>query len=166
MAEVERGVLVGPFAHVDDIPYDDIAVVPRHGILEQHGQAVEPTCRDIDDMLVGEQNATVGTTSSHRPTDPDSLVAQVKAVRRRYSQQELNGWPCDLKSAYKQVPNDPQLIRLSTIVQWSPESKAAVFFLAFCQLFGGKSPPLNFARYPAWLCEIAAIWNTSQPLRR
>ena len=33
----------------------------------------------------------------------------------------------------------------------------AVFFLAYCQLFGGKSPPLNFARYPAWLCEVAAV---------
>lgn len=157
IAEVNRGVLVGPFARVEDLPYDEIAVVPRHGIWEQHGQAAEPTCRDIDDMLVGEQNSTVGTTSSHRPTDPDSRVAQVRAVRRRYSQQKLNGWPCDLKSAYKQVPNDPQLIRLSTIVQWSPEANAAGFFLAFCQLFGGKSPPLNFARYPAWLCEIAAV---------
>jgi len=78
-------------------------------------------------------------------------------VRRRYSQHKLHGWPCDLKSAYKQVPNDPWLIRQSTIVQWSPVEKQAVFFLAYCQLFGGKSPPLNFARYPAWLCEISAV---------
>ena len=119
--------------------------------------ATEQTCRDIDDMLVGEQNTTVGTTSSHRPTDPDSLVAQVRAVRRRYSSHELHGWPCDLKSAYKQVPNDPNLVRLSVIVQWSPVAGRAVFFLAYCQLFGGKSPPLNFARYPAWLCEVAAV---------
>jgi len=31
-----------------------------------------------------------------------------------------------------------------------------VFFMALCQMFGGKSPPLNFARYPAWLCECAS----------
>ena len=157
LTEVERGVLAGPYASTDDLPFSDFAVVPRHGIWEQHGSATQPTCRDIDDMLVGEQNATVGTTSSHRPTDPDSLVAQVRAVRRRHNSHQLHGWPCDLKSAYKQVPNDPRLVRLSTIVQWSPEAQRAVFFLAFCQLFGGKSPPLNFARYPAWLCEVAAV---------
>lgn len=31
-----------------------------------------------------------------------------------------------------------------------------VFFVPLCQLFGGKSPPLNFARFPAWLCAMAA----------
>ena len=31
-----------------------------------------------------------------------------------------------------------------------------MFFLALCQLFGGKSPPLNFARYVTWIVETAA----------
>ena len=32
----------------------------------------------------------------------------------------------------------------------------AVFFLSFCQVFGSKSAPLNFSRFPAWMCEIMA----------
>ena len=138
--EVERGVLVGPYMAVEDIPLPDVALVPRHGIWEQHGEAVSPTVRCIDDMLVGEQNETVGTISSHRPTDPDALVAQVRAVRERYHALPLSGWPCDLKSAYKQVPNDPAKLKWCVIVIWSPKHGRAVFYVAMCQLFGGKSP--------------------------
>ena len=115
-----------------------------------------PSCRCIDDMLQGGQNETVGTVSSHRPTDPDGLVSQVREVRRRYPKARLSGWPCDLEKAYKQVPNDATLLWLTIIVMWSPASQRPEFFLPLCQLFGGKSPPLNFARYAAWLCEIAA----------
>jgi len=156
MAEVERGVLKGPFESLEEILLDDIALVPRHGIWEQHGGATEASCRCIDDMLVGEQNGTVGTVSSHRPTDPDGLVAQVGAVRRRYPKLKLLGWPCDLEKAYKQVPQDPRQIKWTIIVIWSPLAMKPVFLMAPCQLFGGKSPPLNFARYPAWLCECAS----------
>ena len=63
----------------------------------------------------------------------------------------------DLKSAYNQVPGDPAQARLTTIAVWSPVRMMLELFIALCQLFGGKSPPLNFARYPAWLCEIAAV---------
>ena len=83
MAEVEKGVLRGPYESFEDIPYDDVALVPRHGIWEQHGGAEGPSVRWTDDMLCGGQNDTVGTMSSHRPTDPDGLVAQTRAVRRR-----------------------------------------------------------------------------------
>ena len=100
-AEVERGVLVGPFHSTAEIPFTDFALLPRHGIWEQHGDADTPSCRGIDDMLQGGHNPTVGTASAHRPTDPDGLVAQVRAVRRRYSSSRLMGWPCDLEKAYK-----------------------------------------------------------------
>ena len=92
---------MGPYFEIESIPLSEIALVPRHGIWEEHGEAVSPTVRNIDDMLVGEQNSTVGTTCSHRPTDPDALVAQVRAVRERYHKEPLSGWPCDLEKAYK-----------------------------------------------------------------
>ena len=113
--------------------------------------------RCIDDVLVGEQNSTVGTISTHRPTDPGGLVAQVRAVRERYPREKLRGSPCDLEKAYKQVPNFPALMHLTVISTWSPELSRAVLFIAMCQLFGGRSPPLNFARYLAWLVEVAAV---------
>ena len=68
----------------------------------------------------------------------------------------LNGWPCDLKSAYKQVPSDPTLLWLTIIVIWNPVAMQPEFFVPLCQLFGGKSPPLNFARFAAWLVEVSA----------
>ena len=157
IAEVERGVLVGPFQSLNDVPLVDPAVIPRHGIWEKHGGATMATVRNIDDMLKGGHNATVGTVSSHRPTDPDALVAQVRAVRRRYPQSKLQGWPCDLKSAYKQVPGDPTLLNLAVIAVLAPASGSAEFFMALCQLFGGKSPPVNFARFAAWLCDVNAV---------
>ena len=58
MAEVDRGVLKGPFRARDELPFEEIAVLPRHGIWEQHGDAVDPSCRCIDDMLQGDHNAT------------------------------------------------------------------------------------------------------------
>lgn len=156
MAEAQRGVLRGPYESLMEVPYEKVAVVPRHGIWEQHGGAEEPSVRCIDDMLCGGQNDTVGTVSSHRPTDPDGLVAQTRAVRRRYPNERLEGWPCDLEKAYKQVPGDPAMIMWVIIVIWSIAHGKPQYFVPLCQLFGGKSPPLNFARYAAWLCECAA----------
>ena len=156
IVEMEKGVLRGPYFSLSELPWKDVALVPRHGIWEAHGGATERSCRCIDDMLVGEQNGTVGTVSSHRPTDPDGLAAQVRAVRRRFPNCRLRGWPCDLEKAYKQVPAAPHQLQWTIIVMWSTAHCSPAFFEAWCQLFGGKSPPLNFARYAAWLCEAAS----------
>ena len=32
-----------------------------------------------------------------------------------------------------------------------------VLWIALSQLFGGSSSPLNFSRYPAWMCEALAV---------
>ena len=42
------------------------------------------------------------------------------------------------------------------VAVFSPEAAKAIIFIPLCQLFGGKSPPLNFARYAGWLCEVSA----------
>jgi hypothetical protein len=63
----------------------------------------------------------------------------------------------DLKSAYKQVPSCFKQIGLTVVAVWSPKHQRVMFFIAYCQLFGGKSPPLNFARFPAWMCEVNAV---------
>jgi len=157
VVERDLGVLDGPFTDIESAPLDDIGLVPRQGIWEAHGDAVVPTVRCIDNMLAGEQNATAGTLSAHQPTDPDALVAQVGAVREKYPGMRLLGWPSDYKKAYKQVPNEPCQRRHCVIAQWSPAEARTVFWVPSCQLFGGKSPPLNFARYPAWMCWLAAV---------
>jgi hypothetical protein len=53
LAEVEKGVLKGPFESMQQLPFTEMALVPRHGIWEQHGEAVEQSCRCIDNMLKG-----------------------------------------------------------------------------------------------------------------
>ena len=100
-------------------------------------------------MLKGCQNETVGMVSSHRTTDPDGLVSQARAVRRRYPKARLCGWPCDLEKAYKQVPGDPILLWLTIIVMWAPALQRPEFFVPLCQLFGGNPP--------AKLCKIRRL---------
>jgi hypothetical protein len=51
--ENTRGVLGGPFRSLDELPFDNPCLVPRHGIWEQHGGAEESTVRVIDDLLLG-----------------------------------------------------------------------------------------------------------------
>ena len=155
--EASRGCLDGPFLNLHDVPVVDPCLIPRHGIWEMHGTASEPTVRCIDDMLAGGQNSTAGTSSSHRPTDPDGLLAQVRAVRQHYPEHQLAGWPSDFAKAYKQVPVTPPQRRMCVIAQWSPTHEQVVYWLPSCQLFGGKSPPLNFSRYPAWMCWAMAV---------
>ena len=138
--EVQRRILQGPYDSLDAVPFDNVALVPRHGIWEQHGGAEEPSVRCIDDMLCGGQNDTVGTVSAHQPTDPDGLVAQTRAVPRRYPRESLEGGPCDLEKAYKQVASDPEMIRLVIIILWSVHHGRPHYFGPLCQLFGGKSP--------------------------
>ena len=46
LAEVDRGVLQGPFESLDAVPFRNVALVPRHGIWEQHGGATEQSCRN------------------------------------------------------------------------------------------------------------------------
>ena len=60
-----------------------------------------------------------------------------------------------MEKAYKQIPGDARRLALMIIVLWNPVLLEPAYFIPLCQLFGGKSPPLNFARYAAWLCEVA-----------
>ena len=40
LEERDLGVLRGPYSSMEELPLEDIALVPRHGIWEQHGGAV------------------------------------------------------------------------------------------------------------------------------
>ena len=42
MDEVAWGVVEGPFFSVEDLPFGQVCIVPRHGIWEQHGVAEAP----------------------------------------------------------------------------------------------------------------------------
>ena len=42
------------------------------------------------------------------------------------------------------------------IAQFDPTRECAAFFVPLCLVFGSKTAPLDFARYPAVLCEMVA----------
>ena len=73
----------------------DVSLVPRRAVWEQHGDAVEAFARCIDDMLSGEQNATVGTMCLHRPTDVDGFVVQSRCVVSRFPQEKMQAFTSD-----------------------------------------------------------------------
>lgn len=156
MDEVYAGVLKGPFYKFEDVPFRSISLAPRSGIWECHGDAVDPTIRNIDDFLFGEQNMTAGSTHSHRPTDVDSLVAQTRAVARALPNSRLSGWLSDFAKAYKQVPGDPTQLPDVVLAQFDPVLGCVAFFVPLCLVFGSKTAPLNFARFPAMFCELVA----------
>jgi hypothetical protein len=72
--EFEVKTLLGPFSLCDIL--SNVRLLPRRPIWEMHGGKVEPSVRNIDDGLFGEQNDTVGLTSVHRPCTVDKLVSR------------------------------------------------------------------------------------------
>ena len=105
--EVKQGTMQGPFYDINSVPIDCPCIAPRVGIWETHGSAEEPSIRNIDNLLLGEQNFTVGTRAAHRPTDADALVGQARAVADTFPDDPLAGWCSDFAKAFKQVPSDP-----------------------------------------------------------
>ena len=85
--------------------------------------------------------------------DVESVGSFQKRITLTVPPERVSG---ELEKAYKQAPNFPAMMRWTVICIWSTLTQTPVFYIAQCQLFGGKSPPLNFARYPAWLTEVAA----------
>ncbi len=156
--EMGRGVLVGPFEVGEVLAIGLACYLPRRGIWELHGGATERSCRVIDDLLFGEQNRTVERFSSHRPTDVDGLGAQVREVAIRFPQRAISRWPSGFAKAYKQVLGDPAQFRFVVVAQWCPDRCRPILWVARSQVFGGSSSPLNFARYPAWMCEALAVY--------
>jgi len=156
MAEVQAKVLLGPFSCISDLPVSNPSIAPRCGIWECHGNAVAPDVRNIDNLLIGGQNSTAGSTHSHRPTDVDTLAAQGRSVARACPGHELSGWASDFAKAYKQVPGDPTQIGDIVLAQYDPVQMQTAFFVPLSQVFGSKTSPVNFPRYPAWFCTVVA----------
>ena len=156
MDETSAGVLLGPFSCLSQLASPDPGLAPRCGIWEQHGEAEDPGVRNIDDLLHGEQNETAGCLMSHRPTDADALVAQVRAVAKKFPGSRLAGWSSDFSKAYKQVPGDPAQIFDLVLAQFDPFKLCLALFIPLSLVFGSKTAPLSFSRYPAALCEVVA----------
>ena len=156
--ESERGVLEGPYLDLESIcSGSPCCIAPRYGVWEKHGEAAESTIRVIDDLLAGGQNGTVSYASSHRPADGDALCAQQRAVQERFPESATGGFTSDFAKAYKQVPHQPAFGLMVIIAVWNPVLGRVEFWKPYSQLFGGRSPPQNFSRYPAWMCFALAV---------
>ena len=155
--EFVNGSLGGPYPDVSFVKSQLFRLLPRKAIREQHGGATEPSVRNIDDMLVGGENASVTYMQSHRPVTLSSLSAQIRATEEAHLGKRLLGFPSDYKGAYRQVAACPHQIHLCILCIFNPEIRANIFATARGQLFGGSSAPLNFSRYPDDAAEMCAI---------
>jgi len=118
---------------------------------------VEPSVRNIDDGLFGEQNDTVGLTSVHRPCTVDKLVSRGRQVSGWFPDDQLSGFTTDFGGAYRQVPSDPNQSHLFGVTMWDPAQLRLVVGLAVAHIFGSRSAPLNFSRYPDWCKHVCMV---------
>ena len=143
--------MLGPLSP-GDLP-DGTRLLPRRPIWECHGGRVEPSCRNIDDCLVGEQNEAVGLTAVHRPCTVDSITACGRRVSERFPKHRMSGFTSDFGGAYRQVPSSPAQAKLFGVTMWDADAGRVAVGLAVAHLFGSRASPLNFSRYPDW-CSV------------
>ena len=155
--EFQTGALLGPWYDLNDIPLSNIRLVPRHPLWEAHGGNKDKTCRNIDDMLRGGQNATTGTQHTHVPAYLDMLAQQVRTSTHRWPDTRLAGFPSDFAKAFRQQTAAPETAHLHCVVTWDADRKCQVYGVAVAQLFGGKAAPINFARIPKWCLDCLAV---------
>jgi len=133
LKEFEVKTLLGPFS-LSEIP-DNVRLLPRRPIWETHGGKIEPSVRNIDDGLFGEQNDTVGLTSVHRPCSVDKLVSRGRQVSLRYPALQLSGFTSDFGGAYRQVPSDPHQSHLFGVTMWDPVQNSVGSWPGSCSDF-------------------------------
>ena len=152
--EFEASSLLGPF-DLAELP-DGVRLLPRRPIWERHGGEEEDSCRNVDDALAGEQNEPVGLSSVHRPCTVDGLVAAGRRTAEEFPMDELGGFTSDFGGAYRQVPASPSQAEHFGVVLWDAARQCLVVGLAVAQLFGSRSAPLNFSRYPDWCAFVCS----------
>ena len=90
------------------------------------------------------------------------MCSQQRALQERFPWSPTAGWTSDFAKAFKQVAHLPFFIMLVVIAQWCPDEGMVHFWIPLSQLFGGRSSPQNFSRYPAWFCfELAMAFALS-----
>merc|ERR1712159_129474 len=109
LSEFEDGSLVGPYYSLDEVfqKWGQFRLLPRFPIWEQHGGATEPTCRNIDNGLLGGQNAFIGMQFTNRPADVDLFSGLIRAIMEAFPTSQLLGFTPDFKSAYRQCTANP-----------------------------------------------------------
>ena len=157
-AEFDCGSLVGPFLSLDEVRSlmgTRVRLLPRFPIWEQHGGSKEPTCRNIDNGLLGGQNHMIGMQVTNRPADLDLFIGLLRSLMEKFPDCPLLGCTSDFKSVYRQCTANPQHAPYWVFTTWDPVLSKQVYAVAAAQLFGGSSAPLNFCRIPGW-CTFAA----------
>jgi len=163
--EFEEGSLIGPFLSMEEVikylRVDQVRLLPRFPIWEQHGGAEDATCRNIDNGKAGQQNKFIGMTYTNKPADVDVFIGLLRAVMESFPNVKLQGFTSDFKSAYRQCPHNPDDAAGWVLAIWNPETRSIVFAVPSAQLFGCSAAPLNFCRIPDWCAFVAArlFWS-------
>ena len=155
LAEAQRGVVLGPFRELAEVPVASPSLCWRKAVWETRNG--EQEVRVIDDMLVSGQNSTAGYESTHVPMTSDAVAAQVRSVNMTFPEATLAGFPSDFAKAYKQVPEDPVEVENLVLAQFEPDKQCLAYWLPLTLLFGGRLAPLLFTRFPAFMIHIVAV---------
>ena len=126
---------LGPFP-AQSLP-DGVRLLPRRPIWECHGGKVDPSCRNIDDCLVGEQNGAVGLSAVHRPCTVDTLVAGVAGYLNNSRRLSCPAW---LRTLVVHIGRCHLGLRSQTILG-SP--RAFLFELVVCHAIIGSPQALR-----------------------
>ena len=156
--EIDRGIafMIDSWESMLEQVGHDVVVAVRRAIWERHGNATEWAVRVVDDFRAGLINDVCSYCSVHRPATHDDVVASIMVAYGRSEGRKLHSWTSDFAKAYRQVPQLMSQLPLTVVVQWCPVMSKPVFILSAGQLFGGKTPPQNFSRHPAWWCYLMA----------
>ena len=119
MDDLEMDAFKGPYYTLSDV-HTHPRLVPRFPIWEQHGGAIDRSCRNIDDMKDGTQNESAYSVQTHVPADTDRVIMLSVALQRAWPDQGQMGSTSDLNCAYKQETALPSQAHLITVSQYDP----------------------------------------------
>ena len=94
---------IPPVYRLEDVALTNPCLVRRHGLWEQHGEAMEPSVRVLDDFLEGGQNSTVGYQWTHRPANLDTITATLRSLGEQH-REAIAQFTTDFTKAFKQIP--------------------------------------------------------------
>jgi len=154
-AELDSGVMLGPW-RTNRLPAWLKVISRRFPIWEQHGQAAEKKCRNIDDLSESGLNGSIEDYETYIPKGIEYIIALVVLIRNIFGVGvSLLGWTADFKGAYRQVAANPKEYQFLGIGWWDWQTREVLVGVLTAMAFGSRRAPANWGRVVTLLCTIS-----------